>query len=66
MINKEFEVMSREVVVKTNLPFGERRKGKVRDIYSLEDKLLIVAADRVSAFDYVLPDPIPNKGVYLT
>jgi len=58
--------MLREVVVETNLPFGERRKGKVRDIYDLGDKLLIVATDRISAFDYVLPTPIPNKGVYLT
>ena len=66
MINKEFEAMRREVVVETNLPFGERRKGKVRDIYSFDDKLLIIATDRISAFDYVLPDPIPNKGVYLT
>ncbi|HEB37679.1 MAG TPA: phosphoribosylaminoimidazolesuccinocarboxamide synthase, partial [Thermoplasmatales archaeon] len=55
-----------EVVVETNLSVGERRKGKVRDIYDLGDKLLIVATDRISAFDYVLPNPIPNKGKYLT
>ncbi|HEC86754.1 MAG TPA: phosphoribosylaminoimidazolesuccinocarboxamide synthase [Thermoplasmatales archaeon] len=40
--------------------------GKVIDIYDLGDKLLIVATDRISAFDYVLPNPIPNKGKYLT
>lgn len=58
--------MPTEVVVETNFSFGERRKGKVRDIYNINDKLLIIATDRLSAFDYVLPTPIPNKGVYLT
>jgi phosphoribosylaminoimidazole-succinocarboxamide synthase len=42
------------------------RSGKVRDIYELEGNLLIVASDRISAFDWVLPDPIPNKGKLLT
>ena len=42
------------------------RRGKVRDIYDLGDKLLIVATDRLSAFDVVLPDPIPDKGEILT
>ncbi len=42
------------------------KQGKVRDIYQLEDKLLIVASDRISAFDYVLPSLIPNKGKVLT
>jgi phosphoribosylaminoimidazole-succinocarboxamide synthase len=42
------------------------KKGKVRDIYQLEDKLLVVASDRISAFDYVLPSLIPNKGKILT
>ena len=38
-------------------------RGKVRDIYAVgEDKMLIVASDRLSAFDVVLPDPIPDKG----
>jgi len=37
-------------------------RGKVRDIYDLGDKLAFVATDRLSAFDYVLPDPIPDKG----
>ncbi|MGD2166995.1 MAG: phosphoribosylaminoimidazolesuccinocarboxamide synthase [Gammaproteobacteria bacterium] len=42
-------------------------RGKVRDIYALgEDRLLILASDRMSAFDVVLPDPIPNKGPVLT
>ncbi len=42
------------------------RRGKVRDVYDLGDKLLIVATDRLSAFDVVLPDPIPLKGTVLT
>ncbi len=41
-------------------------RGKVRDIYDLEDALLIVASDRISAFDVVMPDPIPDKGRILT
>ncbi|MBX6423247.1 phosphoribosylaminoimidazolesuccinocarboxamide synthase [Thermosulfurimonas sp. F29] len=41
-------------------------RGKVRDIYDLGDKLLIVATDRISAFDVVLPTPIPDKGRILT
>ena len=42
------------------------KSGKVRDIYDLDDRLLIVASDRISAFDYVLPNPIPDKGKILT
>ncbi|MGB2697765.1 MAG: phosphoribosylaminoimidazolesuccinocarboxamide synthase [Candidatus Zixiibacteriota bacterium] len=41
-------------------------RGKVRDIYDLKDKLLIIATDRISAFDCVLPDGIPGKGKILT
>jgi len=41
-------------------------QGKVRDIYDLGDKLLLVATDRISAFDFVLDDPIPYKGEVLT
>ena len=41
-------------------------RGKVRDIYDLGDRLLIVASDRISAFDVVMPDPIPDKGRVLT
>lgn len=40
-------------------------RGKVRDIYDLDDKLLIISTDRISAFDYVLPTPIPGKGKIL-
>jgi len=42
-----------------------RARGKVRDIYDLDDRLLIVASDRLSAFDHVLPNPIPGKGKVL-
>jgi phosphoribosylaminoimidazole-succinocarboxamide synthase len=41
-------------------------RGKVREIYELEDDLLLVASDRISAYDVILPDPIPDKGVVLT
>jgi phosphoribosylaminoimidazole-succinocarboxamide synthase len=41
-------------------------EGKVRDIFDLGDKLLIVATDRLSAYDVILPDPIPGKGIVLT
>ena len=55
-----------DVVTKTNLPFKIFKKGKVRDVYEVNDNLLLVVTDRISAFDYVLPDPIPYKGVCLT
>lgn len=42
------------------------KKGKVRDIYDLDDSLLMVTTDRLSAFDVVMPDPIPDKGKILT
>ncbi|HOP48372.1 MAG TPA: phosphoribosylaminoimidazolesuccinocarboxamide synthase [Desulfobacteraceae bacterium] len=42
------------------------KRGKVRDVYEIEDKLLIVATDRMSAFDVVMDDPIPDKGKILT
>lgn len=50
----------------TAIPGRTPRRGKVRDIYDLGDSLLIVATDRLSAFDCVLPDPIPHKGHVLT
>ncbi|UCF50716.1 MAG: phosphoribosylaminoimidazolesuccinocarboxamide synthase [Thermoplasmatales archaeon] len=54
------------VVTETNLPLKEFKKGKVRDVYDVNDKLLLIVTDRISAFDFVLPEPIPNKGVCLT
>jgi phosphoribosylaminoimidazole-succinocarboxamide synthase len=54
-------------IFETSLPGIERRaRGKVRDVYAAGDCLVIVATDRLSAFDYVLPTPIPDKGRVLT
>ena len=55
-----------EVVVQTALPGLEKRQGKVRDIYDLGDEILLIATDRISAYDVILPTPIPGKGVMLT
>ena len=49
-------------VIETDLPLPLHKRGKVRDIYDLGDRLLIVATDRISAFDVVLQNAIPNKG----
>jgi len=55
------------VVLETRLEsLGSRQRGKVRDIYDLGDTLLLVATDRISAFDVILPDGIPGKGYVLT
>lgn len=54
-------------VLQTNITdFPLKARGKVRDIYELPDALLFIASDRISAFDYVLPNPIPDKGKVLT
>ena len=54
-------------IQQTNLPGVKlHARGKVRDIYDLGDHFLIVATDRLSAFDVVLPTPIPDKGKVLT
>ena len=42
------------------------KRGKVRDVYEIDDYLLIVASDRISAFDVIMDDPIPDKGKILT
>lgn len=56
-----------QTVTYTRIPgLPEPKRGKVRDIYDLGDKLLIVATDRISAFDVVLPNGIPDKGRVLT
>ena len=55
------------VIRETNFPgLVLRGRGKVRDIYEVGDQLLIVATDRLSAFDVILPTPIPDKGRVLT
>ena len=53
-------------LLQSNVPGYPCRRGKVRDVYDLGDRLLIVATDRISAFDWVLPTPIPDKGRVLT
>ncbi len=56
-----------DVIMETNLPdLRLLRRGKVRDVYDLGDHLLIIATDRVSAFDVVLPNGIAGKGKVLT
>lgn len=59
--------MSGEVILKTDISgLKLLKRGKVRDIYDLDDKLLIISTDRVSAFDVILPNGIPEKGKVLT
>jgi phosphoribosylaminoimidazole-succinocarboxamide synthase len=53
-------------VIESQLPGVPCRLGKVRDVYDLGDRLLLVSTDRISAFDWVLPTPIPDKGRVLT
>ena len=55
-----------DVILGTDLSIGTKRSGKVRDIYELGEKLLIVATDRISAYDHVMPNGIPDKGKILT
>jgi phosphoribosylaminoimidazole-succinocarboxamide synthase len=55
-----------EPISKTNIDGVEPSRGKVRDIYDLGDKLLIVATDRISAFDVIMANGIPYKGIILT
>ena len=50
----------------THVPFPHLASGKVREIFDLGDALLLVASDRLSAFDVILPDGIPGKGILLT
>ena len=55
------------VILNTELPGIEKHaQGKVRDVYQVDGRLLIVATDRISAFDYILPTGIPDKGRVLT
>ncbi|MCS7238874.1 MAG: phosphoribosylaminoimidazolesuccinocarboxamide synthase [Thermoguttaceae bacterium] len=53
------------VMSQSDIPGLPRRQGKVRDIYDFGDTLLLVSTDRISAFDWVLPTPIPYKGCVL-
>jgi phosphoribosylaminoimidazole-succinocarboxamide synthase len=57
--------MTSSPLLESHLPFP-RRQGKVRDVYDLGDTLFIVSTDRISAFDWVMPNGIPDKGRILT
>lgn len=57
---------SMQAVTNVELPLPKFRSGKVREVFDLGDSLLMVATDRVSAFDVVLPNGIPDKGMILT
>ncbi len=57
---------SQNVLLQTNIPGRPVKRGKVRDIFDLGEQLLIVASDRISAFDVVMPNGIPGKGELLT
>jgi phosphoribosylaminoimidazole-succinocarboxamide synthase len=65
-VNHTKEQPVAHVITRTELTGYPLRRGKVRDVYDLGDRLLIVASDRLSAFDVVLPTPIPEKGRILT
>jgi phosphoribosylaminoimidazole-succinocarboxamide synthase len=58
--------MTAAPVLETRIPAYPVRRGKVRDVYDLGDRLLLIATDRISAFDWVLPSGIPDKGRVLT
>lgn len=58
--------MAAAPLFQSEIPGFPRRQGKVRDVYDLGDRLVIVASDRLSAFDWVMPTPIPDKGRILT
>jgi phosphoribosylaminoimidazole-succinocarboxamide synthase len=57
--------MSESVLIKTEFTdLNLIHRGKVRDLYEVDDKLLMVATDRISAFDVVMGDPIPTRARY--
>lgn len=65
-------MLAMPAIVSTDLPLPGRREGKVRDLYRIPagdgrpERLLLIATDRLSAFDVILPTPIPGKGALLT
>ena len=61
-----FNLPKNALMTVDDLPFKRVAKGKVRENFDLGDELLIVATDRISAFDVILPNGIPGKGVLLT
>lgn len=66
MLRPEPPFTSSSVTQVSLAAFPLERQGKVRDIFGIGDQLMIVATDRLSAFDVVLPSPVPGKGIILT
>ena len=65
---KQEQLMKSPAIRETNFNFPNQTNvyhGKVRDVYSIGDKLVVIATDRISAFDHILPKPIPHKGAVL-
>jgi phosphoribosylaminoimidazole-succinocarboxamide synthase len=65
---KPVPLMKTQAIRETDLKFPNQSNvyhGKVRDVYTIGDKLVVVATDRISAFDHILPKPIPHKGAVL-
>ena len=58
--------MNESALFRCEIPGYTPKSGKVRDVYDLGDRLVIVASDRISAFDWIMPTPIPGKGILLT
>jgi len=61
-----FDFMSRKPLLQSEIPGVPVRRGTVRDVYDLGERLLLVSTDRISAFDWILPNGIPDKGRVLT
>ncbi len=57
--------MNANVVLQTSIPGTTPKRGKVRDVYDFGDKILLVSSDRISAFDWILPTGVPDKGKVL-
>lgn len=53
-------------MIQSNIQGFPVKRGKVRDVYDIGEQLVIVTTDRISAFDYVMPNPVPRRGVILT
>ena len=62
----KFNLPKQALMSVEGLPFKKVSQGKVRENFDLGDELLIVATDRISAFDVVMPNGVPGKGILLT
>jgi len=65
---KQEQLMNQQAIRETNFNFPNQTNvyhGKVRDVYTIGEKLVVIATDRISAFDHILPKPIPHKGAVL-